>query len=403
LIDNTLLKKNKLALYGGSPAREELLPYGRQFVDQKDVQAVIDVLQSDWLTTGPTIVEFEKQFAKQVGASNGVAVSSGTAGLHCAVYAAGIEPGDEVITSPITFMATANCIRYQGGKVVFADVNPDTLNIDPEKIKDCLSPKTKAIIAVDFTGQPADLDAIGDIAKKHNLIFIEDSAHALGATYKERPVGSIADMTVFSLHPVKHITTGEGGLVVSDKSEFVDRLRRFRNHGIMQDHYQRQEQGTWTYDMEEIGYNYRLPELSAVLGISQLKKLPGLLERRREIAERYNDAFAGFHQLSLPVKNPDCLSAWHLYVVKLNLETLTTDRDEIFRALRAENIGVNVHYIPVPWLAHYQKLGYKKGSWSIAESAYSRLISLPMWPGMTDEDVEDVILAMNKVLAAYQK
>ena len=403
MVDSTLSDKNKLAINGGIPVREKLLPYGKQFVDQTDISAVIDVLQSDWLTTGPSIVEFEKRFAEQVGAAHGVAVSSGTAGLHCAVYAAGIEAGDEVITSPITFMATANCIRYQGGKVVFADVNPDTLNIDPKKIKECLSSKTKAIIAVDFTGQPADLDAIGEIAKQNNLIFIEDGAHALGATYKNRLVGSIADMTVFSLHPVKHITTGEGGLVVSNNPEFVERLRRFRNHGIMQDHYQRQKKGTWTYDMEEIGYNYRLPELSSVLGISQLQKLPGLLERRVEIAGRYNDAFAGLKQLDLPADYPDCLSAWHLYVIKLNLDSLKTDRDEIFQALRAENIGVNVHYIPVPWLSHYQKLGYKKGGWPIAESVYSRLISLPIWPGMEKADVEDVIMAVKKVLTAYQK
>jgi perosamine synthetase len=403
MVDNTLIQKDKLALNGGNPVRGKLLPYGKQFVDQKDIDAVIEVLQSDWLTTGPTVVEFEKQFSERVGAANGVAVNSGTAGLHCAVYAAGIGPGDEVITSPITFMATANCIRYQGGEVVFADVNPDTLNIDPEKIKECLSPKTKAIIAVDFSGQPADLDAIREIAQENNLIFIEDAAHALGATYKNRTVGSIADMTVFSLHPVKHITTGEGGLVVTDNPDLAERLRRFRNHGIIQDHYQRQKRGTWTYDMEEIGYNYRLPELSSVLGISQLHKLPGLLSGRRKIAARYNDAFSETPQLTVPVEHPDCQSAWHLYVIKLNLDTLKTDREEIYQALRAENIGVNVHYIPVPWLDYYQKLGYKKGSWPITESMYHRLISLPMWPGMTDEDIEDVILAVKKVLTAYQK
>jgi perosamine synthetase len=403
MVDNTLAQKNRLALYGGKPVRGKLLPYGKQFVDQKDIDAVIDVLRSDWLTTGPTVVEFERQFAERVGAAHGVAVNSGTAGLHCAVYAAGITLDDEVITSPITFMATANCIRYQGAKVVFADVDPDTLNIDPEKIKECLSPKTRAIIAVDFTGQPADLGAIGEIAKKNNLVFIEDAAHALGATYKNRPVGSVADMTTFSLHPVKNITTGEGGLVVASDSKFTDRLRRFRNHGITKDHHRRQNQGTWAYDMEEVGYNYRLTELSSVLGISQLQKLSKLLERRRAIAARYNDAFSEIPQLTPPTGHPDCQSAWHLYVVKLNLDTLKTDRDEIFQALRAENIGVNVHYIPVPWLAYYQKLGYKKGSWPIAESMYHRLISLPIWPGMTDDDVEDVVLAVKKVLAVYRK
>jgi perosamine synthetase len=396
-------RKKKLALYGGSSVRKNLLPYGKQFVDQNDVQAVIDVLQSDWLTTGPTVMQFEKQFAEQVGATHGVAVNSGTAGLHCAIYAAGIGPGDEVITSPITFMATANCIRYQGAKVIFADVEPDTLNIDPEKIEDCLSPQTKAIIAVDFTGHPANLNLIGEIARKNNLVFIEDAAHALGATYRNCPVGSIADMTTFSLHPVKNITTGEGGLVVSNESRFVERLRGFRNHGITQDHYQRQKQGTWHYDMEEIGYNYRLAELNSVLGISQLQKLPKLLKRRQQIAARYSDAFIENPMLTLPLERPDCQSAWHLYVIKLNLDKLEADRGEIFQALRAENIGVNVHYIPVPWLTYYQKLGYKKGGWPIAEDLYSRLISLPIWPGMDDSDVKDVILAVQKVLAAYQK
>ena len=300
-------------------------------------------------------------------------------------------------------MATANCIRYQGGKVVFADVEPDTLNIDPEKIENCLSPKTKAIIAVDFTGHPANLDLIGAIAKKHNLVFIEDAAHALGATYKNRPIGSIADMTTFSLHPVKNITTGEGGLVVTNDSQFIERLRVFRNHGITQDHYQRQKKGTWSYDMEEVGYNYRLTELSSVLGVSQLQKLPKLLKRRKQIATRYSAAFSENHMLTLPLEDPDCQSAWHLYVIKLNLDNLEADRDEIFQALRAENIGVNVHYIPVPWLTYYKKLGYEKGSWPVAESMYHRLVSLPMWPGMKDSDVEDVIMAVKKVLGAYQK
>jgi perosamine synthetase len=403
MADDIHTKKQKLALYGGQPIREKLLPYGKQFVDQNDIQAVIEVLQSDWLTTGPSIINFENQFAGQVGATYGVAVSSGTAALHCAIYAAGIEPGDEVITSPITFMATANCIRYQGAKAVFADVDPDTLNIDPEKIKECLSPKTKAIIAVDFSGQPANLDAIGEIARNNNLVFIEDAAHSLGATYKNRPAGSIADMTTFSLHPVKHITTGEGGLVVANELKFAERLRRFRNHGIIQDHHQRQSQGTWIYDMEEIGYNYRLAEINSVLGISQLQKLPELLERRRNIATMYSDAFSGIPQLTLPAEHSDGHSSWHLYVIRLNLDTLDADRDEIFRALRAENIGVNVHYIPVPWLSYYQNLGYKRGSWPVAEAMYYRLISLPIWPGMVDADVNDVILAVNKVLAAHQK
>jgi perosamine synthetase len=395
-----IMHENKLALFGGKPVREKLLPYGRQFVDQKDIDAVVKVLRSDWLTTGPSVVAFEQQFSKQVGADHGVAVSSGTAALHCAVHAAGIKPGDEVITSPITFMATANCIRYQEGKVVFADVDPDTLNIDPEKIKECLTSKTRAIIAVDYTGLPADLEAIGKIAQDNNLVFIEDAAHALGATYKNRPVGSIADMTTFSLHPVKNITTGEGGVVVTSNSKFAESLRQFRNHGII---HQIQKQGTLSYDMEEIGYNYRLTEMNSVLGISQLQKLSTLMTRRRKVVDQYDDAFSKVPQLNLPARHPDCESAWHLYVIKLKLDTLKTGRDEIFQALRAENIGVSLHYIPVPWLAYYKNLGYKKGSWPIAERTYHSLISLPLWPGMKDLDVEQVVVAVKKVLAAYQK
>jgi len=394
---------NKLAIEGGPPVRDKLLPYGRQLVDEDDVWAVAEVLRGDWLTTGPKVSEFEVAFAAQVGARHAVAVSNGTAALHATVFAAGIGSGDEVITTPMTFAASANCVLYQGGTPVFADVQPDTLNIAPDKIEAAVTPKTKAIIPVDYTGQPADLDEINAIAAKHGLVVIEDAAHALGATYRQRQVGALSTMTTFSLHPVKHITTGEGGVVTTDDAELARRLRMFRNHGITSEARERQERGGWFYEMVALGYNYRLTDLQCALGLSQLKKLDSWLARRRAIAARYNAAFEKLPELALLSVRADRDPAWHLYVIRLNLEQLRVGRAEIFRALRAENIGVNVHYIPVPWHPYYQRLGYTKGQWPAAEDAYERLISLPMFHAMTDADADDVIEAVRKVAESYRR
>jgi perosamine synthetase len=393
----------RLAIDGGTAVRASILPYGRQSLDEADVAAVLGVLRSDWLTTGPKVGEFEEAFAAAVGARYAVAVSSGTAALHAAVFAAGVGPGDEVITTPMTFAATANSVRFQGGTVVFADVQPDTLNIDPVQIKANITPKTKAVIAVDFSGQPADLDDIRDLPGGDGLIAIEDAAHALGATYQTRRVGSLAPLTTFSLHPVKHITTGEGGIVTTDDATLVERLRLFRNHGITTDHRQRENQGFWYYEMVDLGYNYRLTDIQCALGLSQLKKLPGWLMRRREIASRYTESFSGLAEVEVPRVREDRQSAWHLYILRLHLDRLRVGRDHIFRALRAENIGVNVHYIPVPWHPYYQRIGYRRGQWPVAETEYERLISLPIWPGMTDEDVTDVVKAVHKVINAFRK
>ena len=394
---------NKLAIEGGPPVRDKLLPYGRQLVDEDDVWAVAEVLRGDWLTTGPKVSEFEVAFAAQVGARHAVAVSNGTAALHATVFAAGIGSGDEVITTPMTFAASANCVLYQGGTPVFADVQPDTLNIAPDKIEAAVTPKTKAIIPVDYTGQPADLDEINAIAAKHGLVVIEDAAHALGATYRQRQVGALSTMTTFSLHPVKHITTGEGGVVTTDDAELARRLRMFRNHGITTEARERQERGGWFYEMVALGYNYRLTDLQCALGLSQLRKLDDWLARRRAIATRYNEVFSTLPELLLPAVRSDRDPAWHLYVIRLNLEQLRVGRAEIFRALRAENIGVNVHYIPVPWHPYYQRLGYTKGQWPAAEDAYERLISLPMFHAMTDADADDVIEAVRKVAESYRR
>ncbi len=392
-----------LAIDGGRPVREWMLPYGRQVIDEADIQAVAAVLRSDWLTTGPTVGEFERAFAQQVGAAHAVAVSNGTAALHTAAFSADIKPGDEVIVSPLTFAASANCIRYQGGTVVFADVCADTLNLDPACVAAAITPRTKAIVTVDYTGQPSDLEAINSLARLHNLIVIEDAAHALGATYQHQPIGALTDLTTFSLHPVKHITTGEGGVITTNNPDLAARLRLFRSHGITSDHRQREQTGSWAYEMVELGYNYRITDFQCALGLSQLKKLPERVARRRAIAARYAAAFAAIPEIEPLAVRLDCEPAWHLYVIRLNLEQLRVGRAEVFAALRAENLGVNVHYIPVPWHPYYQGLGYHKGQWPVAEAAYERLISLPMWAGMTEQDVEDVIAAVQKVVEAYRR
>jgi len=380
-----------------------MLPYGRHLVEEDDILAVVETLRSDWLTTGPKVAEFEDAFAKVVGARFAVSVSSGTAALHAAAFAAGIGPTDEVITTPMTFAATANCVRYQGGTVVFADVLKDTLNLDPTKAEALFTPKTKALITVDYTGQPSDLDELNALASRYHLIVIEDASHALGAMYRGRRVGALAPLTTFSLHPVKHITTGEGGMVTTDDPDLAERLRRFRSHGITTEFRDREREGSWFYEMVELGFNYRLTDLQSALGLSQLRKLDGWVTRRRDIAARYTAAFADLPEIETPTVLPDRDPAWHLYVTQLNLDRLRAGRAEVFRALRAENIGVNVHYIPVPWHPYYQALGYKKGEWPVAESAYERMISLPIFPAMTNGDVEDVIAAVTKVVSHFRK
>ncbi len=400
----TTISPQTLAIHGGSPVRASLLPYGRQSVDEADIAAVVEVLRSDWLTTGPKVAEFEEAFAARVGAAHAVSFTSGTAALHAAAFAAGLKAGDEAITTPMTFAATANCVLYQGAAPVFADVSADTLNLDPEQIEKKISPRTKAILPVDYAGHPAELTPIIETARRHGLVVIEDACHALGAEYDGRRVGSIADMTVFSFHPVKHITTGEGGMVATNNPQFAETLRRFRNHGISSDARQRQNAGQWHYEMVLLGFNYRLPDIVCALGIQQLKKLDANLARRREIAALYTAAFRDVSGVIPPVVRPEANPAWHLYPIRLDPEKLSADRAQIFRALRAENIGVNVHYIPVHLHPYYrERFGYKGGEFPVAEDAYSRLISLPMFHGMSDQDVKDVIAAITKVFSTYSR
>ena len=391
-----------LAIDGGMPVRKRFLPYGRQTIDESDIQAVVEVLRSNWLTTGPKVAEFEEAFASWVGAKYAVSFSSGTAALHGAAFAAGLKPGDEAVTSPITFAATANCILYQGATPVFADVSADTLSLDPEECARKITPRTRAILPVDYAGHPADLDFFAALAEKHGLVVIEDACHALGAEHRGRRVGSISQMSVFSFHPVKHLTTGEGGMVTTDSALFAETLRRFRNHGISSDARQRQQDGEWFYEMVLLGFNYRLTDIACALGIQQLQKLESNLARRREIAARYNAAFLEIPGVIASRVHEDVNPAWHLYTVRLQLEHLRVGRAQIFRALRAENIGVNVHYIPVHLHPYYRgRFGYKQGAYPTAEAAYERLLSLPMFHGMSDHDVEDVIRAVSKVMARF--
>jgi perosamine synthetase len=399
----TPASRDLLALRGGPPVRDTFLPYGHQSIDEADIQAVVETLRSDWLTTGPKIAEFEEVFAARTGAKYAVSFSSGTAALHGAAFTAGLKAGDEAITSPLTFVATANCVLYEGAVPIFADVSADTLTLDPEQAAARLTSRTRAILPVDYAGHPADLAAILELADRHGLVVIEDASHALGAEYKSRHVGSVAHMTVFSFHPVKHITTGEGGMVTTDNPKFAETLRRFRNHGINSEARQRQSSAQWHYEMVELGFNYRLTDIACALGVQQLKKLEANLSRRRQIAARYNAAFRDIPEVVPPTVRSDSNPAWHLYPIRLDRARLEADRGEVFQALRAENIGVNVHYIPVHRHPYYrERFGYGGGEYPVAEDAYERLISLPMFHGMSDQDVEDVICAVEKVISNFR-
>ena len=439
-----------------------MIPYGRQTIDEDDIKAVVDVLRSDWLTTGPKVTEFEETFAQYVGAKHAVAVSSGTAALHVAMYAIGISPGDEVIVPPMTFAATANCVVFQGGTPVFADVDPDTLLLDSEQVEAKITLNTKAIIAVDYAGQPCDYDTLREIADRHDLVLVADACHALGAEYKGQKTGSLADLNIFSFHPVKHITTGEGGMITTDNAGLAERMRLFRTHGITRDpkcfssltshrgvgpygpEAELQPPASdppWFYEMVDLGYNYRMTDFQCALGISQLRKLPKFLERRREIAALYDEALEdipGVEPLALRsdvlpaaqsvrrmAQSEDCPStsssdplpsadrlrpfaprsmlhapcsshAYHLYVIRIDSIVLGTDRATLFTNLRKKGIGVNVHYIPVHLHPFYrEKFHTSPGLCPNAEAAYEQIISLPMFPGMTDLDIEAVIEAIS--------
>ncbi len=395
--------KNKLALYGGRPVRDSLLPYGHQCIEEDDIKSVSEVLRGNWLTTGPKVKEFEEVFAETVGAKYAISFSSGTAALHGAAYAADFDEGDEVITTPLSFVSTTNCILFQRSIPVFSDIREDTLNINPDEVKKHINSKTCGIIAVDFAGQPCDLNQLLKIRKEQKLILIEDACCALGAEYHGRKIGSISDMTVFSFHPVKNITTGEGGMVTTDNECFAKKLKQFRNHGITSEARERYNQGKWFYEMVDLGYNYRLTDFQSALGISQLSKLSRFLKRREEIANKYISSLREIREITIPTVLPEIKHSWQIFVILLNLNLLKVDRNTIFSALRAENIGVSVHYIPIYMHPYYRKkLKYKGNSLPKSKSIYNRLLTLPIFPTMDDEDVEDVIEAIYKVINHFK-
>jgi len=392
-----------LAFHGGVPVRATPLPYAKHTVDEEDAQAVAAALRSGWLTTGPRVDAFERAVASFVGAKHAVAVNSGTAALHCAVFAAGVEAGHEVITSPLTFVASANAILYQKGVPVFADIRSDTLMVDPADVAARITDRTRAILPVDFAGQPCDLDEFLTLAREHRLSLIEDAAHALGASHRGRPIGSVADLTVFSFHPAKLISSGEGGMITTDDDQLTSRLRRFRNHGLETDFRERAARGAIYSPMVDLGYNYRLPDLQCALGLSQLGRLEQFLKRRSAIADLYFGALASMPQIELPAVGSHVRHAWHIFPVLLRLEMLRAERDTILAALKAENIGAIVHYVPAYWHPYYQALGYRRGLCPRAEEAFERILTLPLFPAMTDRDIDDVIAALGKVLAYYTR
>jgi perosamine synthetase len=392
---------DRLAIDGGEPVRRTFLPYAHQSIDDDDVAAVTAALRSDWLTTGPRVPAFENALAAFAGARHAVAFSSGTAALHGATHAAGLGPGDEAITTPMTFVATANAVLYVGAEPRFADIDPGTLLIAPDAVAAAVTPRTRAILPVDYAGQPADYDAlraIADRAPGGPLTIIADASHSLGATADGRSVGTLADLTVLSLHPAKILTTGEGGAVLTDRDDLAERLRRFRNHGIATELAARRD---WTYEMVELGYNYRLTDIGAALGASQLARIETFLARRRELASHYLRRLAGHELLDPPVVLPGNDPAWHFAFVQLRLDRLLVARGDIFRALRAEGIGVNVHYIPVHRHPYYVER-FPGISMPVAEAAYERLLTVPLFASMTTADVDDVVAALDKVTTAYR-
>lgn len=395
----------KPAIVGGTPVRQTKIFYGHQYIDNADVQAVVQVLTSDYLTCGPKIPELENRLCELTGAKYAVVCSNGTAALHIAAMAAGVTKGDEVITTPITFAASANCALYCGAKPVFADINPKTYNIDPTSVQEKMTDKTKAVVAVDYTGQAVQLDELLEICHKKGAFLIEDASHAIGTKYKDKFIGNIADMTIFSFHPVKTVTGGEGGAVLTNSEELYRKLVLYRAHGITReaDLLEHTSHGAWYYEQIDLGYNYRLTDMQCALIISQLDKLKRFSARRKEIVEKYNEAFSAMPELFVQEEIPESDTTRHLYILRIKPELLDIDRKGFFEALAAENVCCNVHYIPVYWHPYYEKLGYRRGLCPNAEKLYQEMLSLPLYYSLTEQEVDDVIAAVKKIVAFYRK
>lgn len=396
----------KLAINGGNPVRVSKIFYGRQWIDEDDIQAVEEVLRSDYLTSGPKNDEAAKMLCDYTGAKYAVLLNSDTSALHCACIAAGIGPGDEVITTPMTFAASANCVLYCGARPVFADIDPETYEIDPKSVEAHITEHTKAVVAVDYTGAVVNATEIRRICDEHNLIFIEDAAHSVGSKWSGKYVGTLADMTCFSFHPVKTVTAGEGGAVLTDNEEYYKKVLLGHAHGITHGEVEYEDlphEGSWYYEQIGLGYNYRMTDIQAGLLISQLNKLDKFGKRRKEIVKRYDETFKDVPELIIQKEYPESDSYRHLYVIQLDLDKLSCTRREFFDAMSAENVQCQIHYIPTYWFPYYQKLGYEKGLCPNAEAVYRGIISVPLYPKMTDQDVEDVIHAVNKIVENYRR
>jgi UDP-4-amino-4,6-dideoxy-N-acetyl-beta-L-altrosamine transaminase len=383
------------------------LPYGRQWITEADIQAVTEVLRSDWLTQGPAIERFERKVAEYCGAKHALAVSSATAALHIGALSLGLGPGDRLWTSPNTFVASANCARYCGAEVDFVDIDPRTYNLSVEKLTAKLEQAAKegklpkVVVPVDFAGQSCELDKIEALSKKYGFAIMQDASHAIGANYQGLPTGDgrFSDLTVFSFHPVKIITTGEGGMVVTNRTDLYETLLRLRTHGITREAklLTQPAHGPWYYEQLELGYNYRITDIQAALGASQMERLEEFVTRRRALAARYNDLLKPL-PLTLPYQQADTDSSWHLYVIRLHLERISKTHRQVFEELRANGLGVQLHYIPVHTQPYYQELGFKAGDFPVAEKYYGEAISLPMFAAMTDEDQDRVVTTLAKIL-----
>ncbi len=394
-----------LAIKGGKPVRENKIYYGRQWIDEDDIKAVSDVLRGDYITCGPHVVSLENKLCEYTGAKHASVVSNGTAALHCACLAAGVKEGDEIITTPLTFAASANCAIYCGARPIFADVDMKTYNIDPESIKACITDKTKAVVAVDFTGQAVKVEEIKKICHDNGLVFIEDAAHSISTKYNGKQVGSIADMTTFSFHPVKTVTGGEGGAILTNNDEYHTKLVLAHTHGITHDEALMEEaphEGPWYYEQISMGFNYRLTDFQAALIESQLTKLDKFAARRKEIVARYNEAFKDVPGIIIQEEIPESDTCRHLYIIRLDFDVLKCTRREFFDAMSAENVQCQVHYVPVYYFPFYKHLGYERGLCPNAEKIYEGIMSIPLYPKMTDDDVSDVIEAVRKVADYYR-
>ncbi len=386
--------------------RETFLPYSLPLLDEQEEQAVLDVLRSGWLTTGPKVRQFEELFAAYIGTPHAIAVNSCTAAMHLVLVAWGIGAGDEVITTPLTFCATIEAIEYVGATPVLVDIDPATANIDPNRIEDTLTPRTRALLPVHYGGLPCDMDAIMDIAARHQLLVLEDAAHAVGATCRGRKIGAIAHATAFSFYATKNLTTGEGGMITTFDAELADQCRILSLHGISRDAWKRyMAAGTWYYEVQTLGFKYNMTDLQAALGICQLQKLDAMNARRQQIAAQYHRAFMECDFLTPfpPEVPPDRTHVWHLYTILLNPDALRIDRARFIEELKARNIGTSVHFIPIHYHPHYARYGWQRGQFPNAERYYERTISLPLYPAMSDQDVADVIEAVYDVGKCWRR